>query len=562
MSANDDSTLMFSDGALVAETVDAAEKRQGWKVLIVDDDADVHSVTRLVLADFVFDGRALDFMEARSAGEAIQLFAQHPDIAVALVDVVMETEDAGLRVIRHVREVLKNSFVRLILRTGQPGSAPERDVISQYDINDYKAKTELSALKLYSTMMTALRSYRDIMALDAQTRGMTRMLDVSAALFHARAVPQFAEIVLHEIGTLLEVRDEDVTAFYVDQGVDDGTGAAGLVLASVGADVPVGQPPPGFFAPFLGRVQTCEFGESEFALCLDSRLAHKHLVYARTKRDLNSFDRSLLELFRLKAQAALDNLLLLEKNQAAQRQAVCALARLASLRGGAASGETPPARAIAVSASVEDGFAAAGGLPQGVEFVEFLKQLAIQAEVEEWGGAAAAAAHVERVGRFAKRLAELAGMEPGYCDAIGHAAELHDVGKIFVAPSGSQGWFEGDSIKRALSARHTFSGADFLVSIAPHPSQVMSLAVQIAQHHHETWSGTGYPGNKKSESIPLAARIVAIVDFYDLSTNPIIYGARTHADPMESFELMALAAGYYFDPVLVKLFLRNRHDFM
>ena len=94
-----------------------------WKVILVDDDEEVHAVTKLVLSSFEWDGRSLEFLSAYSAAQAEKIFQEHDDIAIALIDVVMETDDAGLRLIKNVRNKLKNNTTRIVLRTGQPGQA-------------------------------------------------------------------------------------------------------------------------------------------------------------------------------------------------------------------------------------------------------------------------------------------------------------------------------------------------------------------------------------------------------------------------------------------------------
>ncbi len=153
---------------IFAEEENAAPKAEseavaGWKILIVDDEREVHAVTRLALMDLVFEGRGLEFLSAYSRQEAEQLIDSHADIAIVLLDVVMDTDDAGLQVARYIREQAGNQMARIVLRTGQPGQAPERSVIINYDINDYKAKTELTAQKLFTSVMSSLRSYRDIL---------------------------------------------------------------------------------------------------------------------------------------------------------------------------------------------------------------------------------------------------------------------------------------------------------------------------------------------------------------------------------------------------------------
>jgi len=156
-----------------------------WKVLIVDDDKEVHAVTKLVLSSFEWDETPLHFLSAYSAYEAEQLFLEHNDIAVALIDVVMETDDAGLRLIRTIRNELNNKATRIVLRTGQPGQAPERKIIREYDISDYKNKTELSGIKLDTLMCSALRSYQNIISLTKNKKGLELVVKSSSALFDA-----------------------------------------------------------------------------------------------------------------------------------------------------------------------------------------------------------------------------------------------------------------------------------------------------------------------------------------------------------------------------------------
>ena len=132
---------------------------QFWRVLIVDDEPAVHEVSSLVLNSLRFRERRLSFLNAYDGAQARRLLADYPDIAVILLDVVMETDDAGLQLVRHIREELGNDLVRIILRTGQAGLAPERLVILDYDINDYKEKTDLTAQKLSTAVVAALRGY-------------------------------------------------------------------------------------------------------------------------------------------------------------------------------------------------------------------------------------------------------------------------------------------------------------------------------------------------------------------------------------------------------------------
>jgi signal transduction histidine kinase len=150
------------------ETSTGQSNGNGWKVMIVDDDVEIHHITELSLAEFSFEDQGLSFINAYSGQEAQRLIESQPDIALILLDVVMETDDAGLQTVKYIRETLGNPWVRIVLRTGQPGQAPEAQVIVDYDINDYKAKTELTRQKLVTTVVTALRTFHHVTTIEHQ----------------------------------------------------------------------------------------------------------------------------------------------------------------------------------------------------------------------------------------------------------------------------------------------------------------------------------------------------------------------------------------------------------
>ncbi|MEO1125794.1 MAG: MarR family transcriptional regulator [Cyanobacteria bacterium J06639_16] len=155
--ALDDDEIQF------AEETEANRPEKSWKILIVDDEVEVHDITKLALSDVTFEDCGLTFLSAYSAEAAQQIMRDCPDIAIVFLDVVMETDDAGLQLINYIRGDLGNLTTRIILRTGQPGQAPEDIVAVNYGINDYKTKTELTARKLFISVITALRTFSTIM---------------------------------------------------------------------------------------------------------------------------------------------------------------------------------------------------------------------------------------------------------------------------------------------------------------------------------------------------------------------------------------------------------------
>ena len=147
-----------------------------WKVLLVDDEEDIHSVTKLALKGFTFKDREIHFLHAYSADEARQVLSNHENIALIFLDVVMESSHAGLELVKYIRDILKNHFTRIVLRTGYPGQAPEREVISRYEINDYQTKTELTTFKLFTVTLASLRTYDSIIQLEKLRQGLETMV--------------------------------------------------------------------------------------------------------------------------------------------------------------------------------------------------------------------------------------------------------------------------------------------------------------------------------------------------------------------------------------------------
>ena len=176
--ADESDDLLFTE-----DESEPPQPEESWKILIVDDDAEVHNVTRLALKNFTFEGKALKFINAYSGQEAKELIQTHPDVAMILLDVVMEKDNSGLEVVNYIRSSLKNDFVRIILRTGQPGKCPENLVILTYDINDYKTKTELTKPKILTAVVTALRTYSAITKLDSSKAEMERLAQENAQLY-------------------------------------------------------------------------------------------------------------------------------------------------------------------------------------------------------------------------------------------------------------------------------------------------------------------------------------------------------------------------------------------
>jgi len=165
-----------------------------WKVLVVDDDPDVYVATELALRDLPVEGRSVTLLRAQSAAQALQVIRAEPDLAVVLLDVVMETPDAGLRLVRQIRKQLGRQALRIVLRTGQPGYAPEIETLRAYDINDYRTKSELTRVRLFSTLTVAIRSYAQLTDVIGQRDVLARL---NTELLEARAAERAEAVRRH-----------------------------------------------------------------------------------------------------------------------------------------------------------------------------------------------------------------------------------------------------------------------------------------------------------------------------------------------------------------------------
>lgn len=204
--ATDDGDLFLLDDDPADLFAPSPQESLPWRILIVDDDVDVHVVTKFALSTTQFMGRRISFLHAYSGAEAMAILRATPDIAMVLLDVIMETPEAGLRVARQIRSDLHNDLVRIVLRTGQPGQALEHSIIVDYDINDFWCKADLTTRKLFTTVISSLRAYATLAAAAAEREALGVKLAQAQQL--KRLVDQHALVVtLDAGGKIVDVND-------------------------------------------------------------------------------------------------------------------------------------------------------------------------------------------------------------------------------------------------------------------------------------------------------------------------------------------------------------------
>ncbi|MBL4748551.1 MAG: DUF3369 domain-containing protein [Magnetovibrio sp.] len=504
-------SLLNEDKLIFADEIDEVPEPTNapkWKVMLVDDEPAIHDVTKMALGDFKFDDRGLEFISVMSGAEAKQAIVDHPDTALMLLDVVMETDHAGLDVAKFVREEANNKAVRIVLRTGQPGQAPERQVITEYDINDYKEKTELTASKLFTLLYASLRSYRDIIALEANKKGLEQVIEASNNIFELQNLGNFTQGVLEQITSLLHL-EHDAAYIKVDGLAASHEEGGYKIIAGIGAFKGVagvaGAEASKHLTPeIIHDLQEAvkdgqnHYVDNHFTGFFKSSSGTENLVHLSGLGNMSELDRSLMEVFAKNIGVAYENIELHEDLEETQREIVCIL------------GE------------------------------------AVETRSKETGN------HVKRVAEISKILALDYGLDDEEAEIIRLASPMHDVGKIGIPDAilnkpGRHTPEEFDIMKS-----HAIIGYEMLKSSN---RRILNAGAVIARDHHEKWAGGGYPYNIKGEDIHVFGRITAVADVFDALGSDRCYKKAWDMDKI--VDLFNAERGQQFEPRLVDCLLNK-----
>jgi len=492
--------IIRSTGKKVPEG--AAARPNAWKLLVVDDEPDVRQLTTISLRNFEFSGRELQLLQADSAAQAKLVLQEHPDIAVALIDVVMETDDAGLKLVEHIRNVMENRMMRLVIRTGQPGMAPERFVIDHYDIDDYRDKTELTVQKLYATVRLALKSYRDLQTIDLNRQGLGRILAVTPDLYdlHRDKLEDYFRGVLMQLIGICRLGQSGMIST-----ID------GMVMTVEGRDVRIRAGAGDFeegeanearrsqIVDLCTRVvtgQTVPEGLRAGAAVVPLGVG-KHVfgfVYLEAAGEMSLADRELIQVLANQCAAGLENFKLHHSLEESYEEAIDMLGQVAEFKDSATG------------------------------------------------------AHIRRIQEYTYRLARELEIDEALAVAYGKASRLHDIGNVGIPDLILRKPGRLTAEEFAIIQQHSLIG-DAILKRSP----AMALARLVARSHHEQWNGSGYPDGASGEDIPMVARLVAVVDVFDalMSTRP--YKGPWQLDVAVSE--IERGSGSHFDPRVVAAFL-------
>ena len=508
-SMTDNDEILFKDE--VQPVASVSEAQEGWKILIVDDEADVHSVTVYMLAGQEYRGRKFNFLHAYSGEEAKVVLMEHPDVAVILLDVVMETDDSGLRLVKYIRDELCNYEVRIILRTGQPGKAPAAQVILDYDIDDYKEKTELTLEKMLVTLISALRSYSFITTIENNRKGLRRIIEASSDIFERQSLQKLGCGVLSQLTSILQLK-KDAVYSHASGLAASGIKGKSIVLAATGdfcdsVEMPIEEVKGEMMHRALARAKTqphgfyCEGGKC--AWYFQSKTGSENFLYFEISKDLDENDQDLLELFFTNVSLAFDNLFLNKGIEDTQKEVIFHIAETMECR------------------SAETG------------------------------------SHVRRVSEYVRLLALKYGLGEEQAEMLKLASTAHDLGKIGIPDSilNKPGPLTPEEYEIIKS--HVQRGHDLLMRSS---SPIIQTAARIILLHHERWDGQGYPQGLVGEETHIHGRIVAVADVFDALSNKRVYHEAWTWD--EVFAHFLEESGKHFDPCLVDILLENRDEFI
>jgi len=486
------------------------DTHNNFKVIIADDDEEVHKLTKMILEDFKFDGMGLEFIDTYSGKETMELFDKYDDIALVFLDVVMENDHSGLEVVKHIRDVAKNNFVRIILRTGQPGKAPEEKIISEYDINDYKSKTELTVQKLYTTLYSGLRSYRDLRIIESNKRGLEQVIEATTGLFKYQSFDSFVGGILYQLSSLFDFEKDAFFARTVESKENEGFislkhNDGNIIFAGIGK-----------YKNHIGEkvelivdeevVSAMSKIEDNGVVFLEDKYIGHHrgvnnidnYIYMEGTEGITDLDQSLLKIFMTNFSVAFDNYQLNKDIYDTQKEVVLTLG----------------------------------------EVIE--KKNAMTAN------------HVRRVSEISSILAKAYGLSDKKAELIKVATPMHDIGKVAISDNIllKPGKLTDDEFE--IMKTH----AELGYNILKHSNrEILKMAATVALEHHERWDGTGYPQGKKGEEIAISARITMVADVFDALTHDRCYKKAWSIDDTLSY--FKEESGKMFEPKLVEILFEN-----
>jgi len=474
------------------------------KVLIVDDEPTVHDITALILKDFQYQGYKLHLISAYSGTEAREILASQGPFTLILLDVIMETDDAGLKIVDYIRNELNDSMVRIILRTGQPGSVPQHHIMRKYEIDDYKEKAELTSERFDAAVTASIRTYLTLRNLKKHQEGLLKVidsiqeidkLDFDTTNLYSNILDQFEHVLgwrdKNTFGSMLITEKEGMEIVENARGILEEN--RGLELEEIN-DTEIIELVKDSTKDINPRVHS----EKHICVSITVLTGVNYIILLKKQEPFDDFERYLVRLLISHLKVYLDNRIL---NQDL--------------------------------------------LSTHIEIISTLGEV-IETRSEETGQ------HVQRMGEIARIISSDTELNDNESDLLCYAAPLHDIGKVGIPDKILNKPAKLTPEEYEIIKKHSDIGFKILKK-SNRP--LFQLGAKICLEHHEWWNGNGYPNGLKGKQISLEARICAIADVFDAVCSDRVYKKAVPVE--EAFEIIRNGSGTHFDPHLVEILLRN-----
>lgn len=482
-----------------------SNKIKEWKVLIVDDEDDVHRITKLAMLGVKYDEMKINFLSAYSGKEACEILEKNPDISLIILDVVMETEHAGLDVANYIRNTLHNDLIRIVLRTGQPGQAPEDDILNSYDIDDYRDKTDLTAQKLRTVIRCNLHAYRDKFELYSRTNQIIQISDISHGLIAFNELKDGACYVykklysnIHKVDINSDINLNNSIFSYIKVGEDIST----ITDYVTGATRTISELPDPIILETIKKHKCMSTDHAMTTICYND--FHGLVFYFKYPANCDfKYNQTITELLQDTLCNNYRNLYLNDLINRNQREIMYRICEVVETR------------------SKESGV------------------------------------HVKRVSAYCAHLAKLYGVDEKDIELLKKAAPLHDLGKIAIPDNILHKPGKLDDFEWSVMKTHAQIGYEMLKDSE---IELFNVASEVALYHHEKWNGTGYPNGLAGTEIPLNGRITAIADVFDALASDRCYKKKWSLDKI--YNLFLEEKGKHFDPNLTDIFIKHFDEFV
>lgn len=483
-----------------------------WKILIADDDNFIHRMIKEMNQDIKFENKRIEFYSAYTSQEAIDILEENQDMALVLIDVFLEEQNSGLRLVEYIREEIKNSDIRIVLMTGKGSMILQEKAILNYDINGYENKSELFSKKMNTVILSTLRSFRDINKIKNNKLAMGEVVESISNLYETSSIEEFLSGSLN----------------YLSEVINQGQGQKACSINSFAA---------------------IKQGQTNIFNIVDGRGRYSKSINNRIRETVSESDLiKINEIYKRGDHEFFDNCYISRYKSSAGNEAIIFIETDCKIEH--IDIELLDVFHKSISATYDS-------LCVNIEIEETQKEIlytlgeVTEARSEETGF------HVKRVSKYSELLAEEYGLSKRETMLLTHATPIHDIGKIAIPDNillkpGKLTPEEFHIIKS-----HTTIGYNLLKNSN---REILKAAAIAAHEHHERYDGKGYPRGLQGEEIHIFGRITAIADVFDALGSPRVYKkAWVTNDILKYFRE---EQGKHFDPDLVDILFDNLDRFL